>query len=108
MATYIKGADTYLPDIKPFPPDYKFLSAGLETRKDKYDSNFKATNDIYNKVVYSDLSREDNRIKRDQYAENLAPQIEKISGLDLSLQQNADQAQSVFAPFYEDDLIVVT
>ena len=106
MATYIKGADTYLPDIKPFTPDYKFLSAVLETRKDKYDSNFKATNDIYNKVVYSDLSREDNRIKRDQYAENLAPQIEKISGLDLSLQQNADQAQSVFAPFYEDDLIV--
>ena len=106
MATYIKGADTYLPDIKPFTPDYKFLSAVLETRKDKYDSNFKATNDIYNKVVYSDLSREDNRIKRDQYAENLAPQIEKISGLDLSLQQNADAAQGVFAPFYEDDLIV--
>ncbi len=106
MATYIKGADTYLPDIKPFTPDYKFLSAVLETRKDKYDSNFKATNDIYNKVVYSDLSREDNRIKRDQYAENIAPQIEKISGLDLSLQQNADAAQSIFAPFYDDDLIV--
>ena len=106
MATYIKGADTYLPDIKPFTPDYKFLSAVLETRKDKYDSNFKATNDIYNKVVYSDLSREDNRIKRDQYAENIAPQIERISGLDLSLQQNADAAQSIFAPFYDDDLIV--
>ena len=32
MATYIKGADTYLPDIKPFTPDYKFLSAVLETK----------------------------------------------------------------------------
>ena len=59
MATYIKGADTYLPDIKPFTPDYKFLSAVLETRKtDKYDANFKATNDLYNKVVYADLSRD--------------------------------------------------
>jgi hypothetical protein len=106
MATYIKGADTYLPDIKPFTPDYKFLSAVLETRKDKYDSNFKATNDIYNKVVYSDLSRVDTREKRDQFAENLGPSIEKISGMDLSLQQNADAAQNVFAPFYEDDLIV--
>ena len=57
MATYIKGADTYLPDIKPFTPDYKFLSAVLETRQDKYDTNFKATNELNNKVVYADLSR---------------------------------------------------
>ena len=106
MATYIKGADTYLPDIKPFTPDYKFLSAVLETKTDKYDANFKATNDLYNKVVYADLSRVDNKDKRDQYAQTIGPAIEKISGMDLSLQQNADQAQSVFAPFYEDDLIV--
>ena len=106
MATYIKGADTYLPDIKPFTPDYKFLSAVLETKTDKYDANFKATNDLYNKVVYADLSRIDNKDKRDQYAQTIGPAIEKISGMDLSLQQNADQAQSVFAPFYEDDLIV--
>ena len=106
MATYIKGADTYLPDIKPFTPDYKFLSAVLETKTDKYDANFKATNDLYNKVVYADLSREDTKERRDQYAETISPQIEKISGMDLSLQQNADAAKSVFAPFYEDDLTV--
>ena len=106
MATYIKGADTYLPDIKPFTPDYKFLSAVLETKTDKYDANFKATNDLYNKVVYADLSRDDTKERRDQYAETISPQIEKISGMDLSLQQNADAAKSVFAPFYEDDLTV--
>ena len=43
MATYIKGSKSYVPDIKPFTPDYKFLSAVLETRTDKYDANFKAT-----------------------------------------------------------------
>ena len=61
MATYVKGAQQYTPDIKPFTPDYKFLSAVLETKTDKYDSNFKATNDLYNKVVYADLSRIDNK-----------------------------------------------
>jgi len=106
MATYIKGADTYLPDIKPFTPDYKFLSAVLETRTDKYDANFKATNDVYNRVVYADMSRQDNIEKRDQFAENIAPQIEKISGMDLSLQQNASAAQGVFKPFWDDNLIV--
>ena len=106
MATYIKGADTYLPEITPFTPDYKFLSAVLDTKTDKYDANFQATNDLYNKVVYADLSRQDTKDRRDQYAETIAPQIQQISGLDLSLQQNVDQAKSVFAPFYDDDLTV--
>ena len=106
MATYIKGADTYLPEITPFTPDFKFLSAVLDTRTDKYDANFQATNDLYNKVVYADLSRQDTKDRRDQYAETIAPQIQQISGLDLSLQQNVDQAKSVFAPFYDDDLTV--
>ena len=51
MATYVPGSETYLPDIKPFTPDYKFLSAALDEREDKYNSNWKETNDIYNKVV---------------------------------------------------------
>jgi len=106
MATYVKGADTYLPDIKPFTPDYKFLSAVLQTRTDKYDANYKATNDLYNKVVYADLSREDTKGRRDQYAEQIAPQIEQISGLDLSLASNVDAAKGVFAPFYDDDITV--
>tara|TARA_R110000796_G_scaffold48685_2_gene116754 strand:+ start:1225 stop:4416 length:3192 start_codon:yes stop_codon:yes gene_type:complete len=106
MATYVPGTETYLPDIKPFTPDYKFLSAVLDTRQDKYTSNWKATNDVYNKVVYADLSRGDTTEQRDQYVENLAPSLEKIAGMDLSLAQNADSAKAVFAPFFEDDLIV--
>ena len=106
MATYVPGAETYLPDIKPFTPDYKFLSAVLDVRTDKYNTNWKATNDLYNKVVYADLSRTDTKEQRDQYINQLAPSLEKISGMDLSLAQNVDTAKSVFAPFFEDDLIV--
>ena len=86
MATYVKGAQQYTPDIKPFTPDYKFLSAVLETRQDKYDTNFKATNELYNKVVYADLSREDTKERRDQYAEQIGPSLRKNiwNGLILS------------------------
>jgi len=106
MATYVPGAETYLPDIKPFTPDYKFLSAVLDVRTDKYNTNWKATNDLYNKVVYADLSRKDTKEQRDQYINQIAPSLEKISGMDLSMVQNADSAKAVFAPFFEDDLIV--
>jgi len=106
MATYVPGAKNILPDIQPFTPDYKFLSAVLDVRQDRYSTNFKATNDVYNKVVYADLSRQDNKERRDQYVDNLAPSLEKIAGMDLSLAQNADSAKAVFAPFFEDKLMV--
>jgi len=82
------------------------LSAVLDTRQDKYSTNWKATNDVYNKVVYADLSRTDTTEQRDQYIQKLAPSLEKIAGMDLSLAQNADSAKAVFAPFFEDKLIV--
>ena len=106
MATYVPGSEQYLPDIKPFTPDYKFLSAVLDTRQDKYNTNWQATNDVYNKVVYAGLSRADTNEQREQYVNNLAPSLEKIAGMDLSLAQNAESAKAVFAPFFEDKLIV--
>ena len=106
MATYVPGSEQYLPDIKPFTPDYKFLSAVLDVRQDKYNTNWQATNDVYNKVVFADMSRQDTNSQREQYVNNLAPALEKISGMDLSLAQNVQSAKSVFAPFFEDKLIV--
>lgn len=106
MATYVPGVQGYFPKFEPFTPDYKFLSAVLDTRTDRYNTNYKDLNDTYSKIVYSDLSRQDTQSARDQYANKLVPKLEQISGLDLSIQQNADAAKALFKPFYENDLIV--
>ena len=106
MATYIPGAKSYLPDFKPFTPDFKFLSNALDLRTNKYETNYKQLNDLYGRVVYSDLSRGDTNETRDQYANELAPRIEQIASMDLSLAQNVDAAKAVFLPFFENDLIV--
>ena len=106
MATYVPGVGSYLPDFKPFTPDYKFLSNVLDTKTQKYETNYKALNDLYGKVVYGNLSRKDTQEMRDQYAENLAPKLQQIAGLDLSMAQNVDTAKGLFRPFFEEDLIV--
>ena len=106
MATYVSGVQPYLPDWQPFTPDYKFLSDVLQVRTDRYNTNYKALNDLYSKVVYSDLSRQDTQEARNQYAETLGKQLETISGMDLSIAQNVDAAKQLFKPFYENDLIV--
>ena len=106
MATYVPGAQTYGREFQPFTPDYKFLSNVLEVRQDRYDTNYKQLSDLYSRVVYADLSREDTQSARDQYTEKLSPKIQQISGMDLSMRQNVDAAKGLFKPFYDDDLIV--
>lgn len=106
MATYVPGSQIYAREFEPFTPDYKFLSSVLDIRQDRYDTNYKQLSDLYGRVVYADLSREDTKQMRDQYADQLVPKIQQISGMDLSLRQNVDAAKGLFKPFYEDDLIV--
>lgn len=106
MATYIPGVESYLPEFKPFTPDYKFLSNVLDTKTTRYNTNYKQLNDLYSKVVYAPLSREDTQSMRAQYTDGLSQKLQKISGMDLSLMQNVDAAKGVFKPFFEEDTIV--
>ena len=96
MATYLKGVTDYVPQLETFKPDYKFLSDVLTVRQDRYDTNYKALNDLYSKVVYAPMSREDNIAQREQYANQLSNGLKQVSGMDLSLQQNVDVAKGLF------------
>tara|TARA_R100001440_G_scaffold75415_2_gene102602 strand:+ start:522 stop:3839 length:3318 start_codon:yes stop_codon:yes gene_type:complete len=106
MATYIPGLEDKLPQSQPFVPDYKFLSDVLQVRQDRYDKNYQQLNNVYGKVVHADLTRNENKYVRDQYAKQLAPQVKQISGLDLSLQENVDAAYGLFKPFYDNENIM--
>lgn len=106
MAIYIPGKQSYFPNWQPFVPDYKFLSNVLDARTNKYNTNYNRLNDLYSKIVYADLSRNDTKSKRDQYTNGLSKQLEKISGLDFSLEENVFEAKQLFTPFFEDNLIV--
>ena len=102
MATYIKGVEDYVPSLEPFRPDYKFLSNVLSVRQDRYDTNFKQLNNLYNDVLNAPLSKQQNIERRDQFANRLSNGLKQISGMDLSLQQNAEAAKGLFKPFFED------
>lgn len=106
MATYLPNVKEYIPQTETFTPDYKFLNDVLSVRQDRYDSNYKQMNNLYGSVVHADVSREDSKNTRDQYVNQLAPKLQQIAGLDLSLQQNVDTAKALFTPFYEDKNLV--
>lgn len=106
MAIYLPNVTDYVPQTEAFTPDYKFLNDVLSVRQDRYDSNYKAMNNMYGQVVHADVSREDSKSTRDQYTEHLIPKLHQIAGLDLSLQENVEAAKGLFAPFYENKNMV--
>jgi hypothetical protein len=102
MATYLQGVTDYIPQFQPFQPDLNFYANALQTKQNQYDTNYKALNNVYGQYFYADLTHGDNLKKKDELIKAIDFNLKRVSGLDLSLQQNVDQAQQVFKPFYED------
>jgi hypothetical protein len=106
MATYLQGVTDYIPDYQPFQPDYNFYASFLQTKQNQYDSNYKALSNLYGQYFYADLTRESNIKKKDELLKQIDFNLNRVSGLDLSLEQNVQQATQIFTPFYEDKVLM--
>ncbi|TXI87051.1 MAG: hypothetical protein E6Q36_08190 [Chryseobacterium sp.] len=106
MASYIPGVTDYIPQAQPFTPDYNFLGNMLQNAQTKYDANYKTLSKTYGTLLNSPMLREDNIQQRDEFFKMIDNDIKRISGLDLSLQQNVDAANMVFESFYNNKEMV--
>ena len=106
MATYIQNVTDYIPQFQPFQPDFNFYANALSTKQSQYDSNFKQLNNVYGRYLNADLTREDNSAKKQELFKAIDFDLKRVSGLDLSLEENVAQATQVFKPFYEDQYLM--
>ena len=106
MATYLQGSQDYIPQIQPFQPDLNLYANILQTKQTQYDTNWKAMNKIYGQYFYADLTRDGNIERKEELLKNIDFNLKKVSQLDLSLQQNVQQATKIFKPFYEDKYLM--
>ena len=106
MSTYLQGVTDYIPDYQPFQPDLNFYANVLQTKQTQYDSNWKSVNNLYAELHNADLTHDQNLKKKDDLLKQIDFNVKRVSGLDLSLQQNVDQATQVFRPFYEDQYLM--
>lgn len=102
MATYIQGLTDYIPQIQPFQPDLNFYGNVMQTRQSRYDAAKKKVSDLYGSLLYAPLTGDNNIKRRDEFFKFIDNDIKRISGLDLSLQQNQDAAMEIFRGFYDD------
>jgi hypothetical protein len=106
MATYLQGVQDYIPQIQPFQPDLNLYANLLQTKQTQYDNNWKALNKMYSTYYNAALTRDDTTAKRDNFIKQAEFNLQRISQLDLSLEQNVTQATQIFKPFYEDKLLM--
>lgn len=106
MATYLQGITDYIPQLQPFQPDFNFLGNVLQTKQTRYDAAHKQLSGLYGTMLNSPMLRDQNIETRDQFFKSIDENIKRLSGVDLSLQQNVDQASEMFKGLYEDKDIV--
>jgi len=102
MGTYLQGVQSIIPSLQPHDNGLNVVSNLLQLKQSQYDSNYKSLNKFYGQYYYADLTRKDNIEKRDNTIKQIDFDLKRIAGLDLSLEQNVQQAMQVFRPFYED------
>jgi hypothetical protein len=102
MATYLQNVTDYVPQLQPFQPDLNFYGNVMQTKQTQYDTNWKALNKMYGQYYHADLTKDENIAKKDNYLNQIEFNLQRVSQLDLSLEQNVDQATQIFKPFYED------
>jgi hypothetical protein len=102
MATYIPGVTDFIAEIQPVKPDFNFFANVMQTRQGRYDTAKKKVSELYGSLLYAPMTGDNNIQRRDEFFKVIDQDIKKISGMDLSLQQNQDAAMNIFNGFYDD------
>lgn len=106
MSTYLSGSPTYLPTVQPFQPNLQLFAGALQFKQTQYDTNRKKISDLYGSLLNSPLSRDSNVQAREEFFKSIDYEIKKLTNVDLSLQQNVNQAAGLFNAMYDNKNIV--
>ena len=100
MATYLQGVTDSVTQLNPPDPGLQFNMQLLQTRQSKYDASHAKLSKMYGTILNSGLTRDDNIAAREEFFKLVEGDLQKIAGMDLSLDSNVSKAQGVFKQFY--------
>jgi hypothetical protein len=103
MATYIQGIQDYIPQIQPFKPDFNFFQSALEQKQQQYQAGYNKISAMYGQLLNSELLRDSNKERRDALFTEIDSDIKRLSGVDLSLQENVQEASKLFQPLISNE-----
>lgn len=102
MANFVQGDASPIADIKPWSPDWSFLSQVYGVTQARFDKGFNQVKNLYNSVLNSPLTNSENQQFRQGMFEKIQASLRDVSALDLSDPTNVMRAQSLLNPISED------
>ena len=106
MATYLQGITDAVTVLNPPDPGLQFNMQLLQMRQSKYDQAHNKLSKMYGTILSSGLTRDDNIAAREEFFKLVEGDLQKIAGMDLSLDSNVSKAQNVFKQFYTNNYMV--
>ena len=105
MATYLQGITDFIPQLQRFKPDMGSIDYFLRTKEAQYQQGYSKLSGIYGSLLNAPILNNQTRERRDQYFKDIQDQIQKISEVDLSLNDNVQTAMQVFQPLIDDPYV---
>lgn len=106
MAQYLPYIPETIPEPALYKPDFNFFDRMLQRKQSMFEQGLSRVRSAYTSVLNAPLSNKHNIPLRDQYIKNAQEQLTKLSSSDLSLMENVNAAESIYAPFWQDKFIV--
>lgn len=106
MAQYLPYIPETIPEPALYKPDFNFFDRMLQRKQSMFEQGLGRVRSAYTSVLNAQLSNKNNIPLRDQYIKDAQEQLTKLSSSDLSLMENVNAAESIYAPFWQDKFIV--
>jgi len=106
MAQYLPYIPETIPEPALYKPDFNFFDRMLQRKQSMFEQGANRVRSAYTSVLNAPLSNKHDILLRDQYMKNAQKQLTKLSSSDLSLMENVNAAESIYAPFWQDKFIV--
>lgn len=106
MATFIPQVQDQIPELPLYHPDTGFFQQQLQRKASEYEQGYGQVKSAYDSILNAPLTDNDNIQARDQYLKQAQDKLKNLSSVDLSVPQNVDAANNVFAPFWQDQMML--
>lgn len=107
MATYFQGLSDNAGAVPFAKLDYNYLNQVTKEKDQQYQQGLDETKSDYSAILNAPVTGEAANKVKNQYISNAQESLKKISAADLSLPQNVQQAEAVFAPFWKDSALLM-
>ena len=103
MSTYLQGISDIGFNPIQYSPNLPYMQQALQKATYRYEKNYDQISNQYSKIADSLLLNPENNEFRKKFLDDSKNALKTLSTQDLSVQQNINDAEQLFAPFWEDE-----